>query len=631
MAGAAAAAFSSDVWLSSGVDSGQHQWEFSVPIIPNSTTRRSKSRSSYESTNRSRRNSRGSRSSSLSKHAYAQESGYLSSRGRREVSHGRRGSETGSSRDIYGQDAASRSIGNVRNSEDTYNGSLRKSDTKEDVGSYPGDTDEKNWIHRDKLAKIESEELQQILFQRRVGSGSIRSGRGKNHEVHPNEVTTPPTEPLEPWPVLHEGARDITGSTIPLENDERNHWDLRRPDEIAAEDGASSIYRNPGLRKSSSRIPIPTASPAPISPEHLGREFPMQRSRANTISDEETLSFGMPRRASEPITVDSTDASPPTAGSRPASRGVQAQFNAAKKAPAKGAGTRKISAPASTRKPTPRSRTTSNNNSQRATKPGDRPTTAVNRPEGDPPWLATMYKPDPRLPPDQQMLPTHAKRMQQEQWEKEGKTPTTYDRAFAPLAVGHDGIKPVEKVEKVETEKVEEQKPSQPEPAPPIAPKSPDPSNRPNTSTGYSPMPKLQEPPQAALTPKWSPPVLPTISSIFTRLFGSFAGPSPAAMSAAKTKAQNIINENAVVVFSKSYCPYCVASKKLLNDLKAKYVAIELDHEKDGAALQDALEEITNQRTVPNIFIKQQHIGGNSDLQARKGELPALLKAAGAL
>lgn len=28
-----------------------------------------------------------------------------------------------------------------------------------------------------------------------------------------------------------------------------------------------------------------------------------------------------------------------------------------------------------------------------------------------------MYKPDPRLPPDQQMLPTHAKRLQQEQWD----------------------------------------------------------------------------------------------------------------------------------------------------------------------------------------------------------------------
>lgn len=51
----------------------------------------------------------------------------------------------------------------------------------------------------------------------------------------------------------------------------------------------------------------------------------------------------------------------------------------------------------------------------------------------------------------------------------------------------------------------------------------------------------------------------------------------------------------------------------------------------DGAAIQDALQEITGQRTVPNIFIKQKHIGGNSDLQARKGELPALLKDAGAI
>ncbi|KAE8352018.1 hypothetical protein BDV28DRAFT_8677 [Aspergillus coremiiformis] len=509
MAGAAAAAFSSDVWQSSGVDSSQHQWEFSVPITPNSTTRRSKSRSSYESTNRSRRNSRGSRSSSLSKPAYAQDPGYPSSRGRRD---GRRGSETGSSRDVYGQDTTSRGIGNMKNSEDTYNGSLKKIDGKEGVGSFQRGSDDRNWIHRDKLAKIESEELQQILFQRRVGSGSIRSGRGRNQETPQNELTTPPTEPLEPWPDLHEDLHDTTDSPIPLENGDRNNWDLRKPQEIAADDGASSIYNNLALRKSSSRIPIPTASPAPISPEHLGREFPMQRSRANTISDEETLSFGMPRRASEPITVDSIDAPPQTAGSRPASRGVQAQINAAKKTPAKGAsgtGPRKTSAPPSTRKTTPRGRTTPNNNSQRPTKPGDRPTTAVNRPEGDPPWLATMYKPDPRLPPDQQMLPTHAKRMQQEQWVKEGKAPTTYDREFGPLAVDLDGPIPVQKVEKVEeTEKEEEEKPSQPQPPPPSAPKTPDPSTRPNTGTGYSPMPKVQETPQAALTPKWSPPVV---------------------------------------------------------------------------------------------------------------------------
>ena len=123
-------------------------------------------------------------------------------------------------------------------------------------------------------------------------------------------------------------------------------------------------------------------------------------------------------------------------------------------------------------------------------------------------------------------------------------------------------------------------------------------------------------------------------------------------MSAAKTKAQKIIDENGVVVFSKSYCPYCRATKSLLSDKHAKFYTLELDqvgkykiidHEwggrtmltlctsEDGADLQDALEEITGQRSVPNIFISQKHIGGNSDIQAKKGQLDGLLKSAGAV
>ena len=51
----------------------------------------------------------------------------------------------------------------------------------------------------------------------------------------------------------------------------------------------------------------------------------------------------------------------------------------------------------------------------------------------------------------------------------------------------------------------------------------------------------------------------------------------------------------------------------------------------DGAAIQDALEEMSNQRSVPNIWIKQDHIGGNSQLQERKSDLPGLLKNAGAV
>lgn len=53
----------------------------------------------------------------------------------------------------------------------------------------------------------------------------------------------------------------------------------------------------------------------------------------------------------------------------------------------------------------------------------------------------------------------------------------------------------------------------------------------------------------------------------------------------------------------------------------------------DGSALQDALEQLNGQRTVPNVYIGQQHIGGNSEVQGldKSGELQPLLKKAGVL
>lgn len=84
-------------------------------------------------------------------------------------------------------------------------------------------------------------------------------------------------------------------------------------------------------------------------------------------------------------------------------------------------------------------------------------------------------------------------------------------------------------------------------------------------------------------------------------------------------------------MFSKSYCPYCTSTKKLLNETGAKFYTIELDQVDDGNDIQAALQEISGQRTVPNVFIGKKHIGGNSDLQAKKGELKSLLTAAGAL
>lgn len=48
-------------------------------------------------------------------------------------------------------------------------------------------------------------------------------------------------------------------------------------------------------------------------------------------------------------------------------------------------------------------------------------------------------------------------------------------------------------------------------------------------------------------------------------------------MSAAKTKAQGLIDDNAVMVFSKSYCPYCKTTKGLLQSFDAKVTVLELD------------------------------------------------------
>jgi thiol-disulfide isomerase/thioredoxin len=48
-------------------------------------------------------------------------------------------------------------------------------------------------------------------------------------------------------------------------------------------------------------------------------------------------------------------------------------------------------------------------------------------------------------------------------------------------------------------------------------------------------------------------------------------------MASAKVKAQTLIDENGAILFSKSYCPYCKASKSLLSELGANFKVLELD------------------------------------------------------
>lgn len=87
------------------------------------------------------------------------------------------------------------------------------------------------------------------------------------------------------------------------------------------------------------------------------------------------------------------------------------------------------------------------------------------------------------------------------------------------------------------------------------------------------------------------------------------------------------IAKNKVVVFSKSYCPFCTATKELLKGMKVDYTLYELNEMDNGSDIQAALLDMTGQRTVPNVFINGKHVGGNDATQAaaKSGKLQKML------
>jgi glutaredoxin 3 len=70
-----------------------------------------------------------------------------------------------------------------------------------------------------------------------------------------------------------------------------------------------------------------------------------------------------------------------------------------------------------------------------------------------------------------------------------------------------------------------------------------------------------------------------------------------------------------VVVFSKSYCGYSRRAKSLLMEHDIAFSVLELDQAKTGAAMQSLLKDASGQRTVPNVFVDGEHVGGSSELQ----------------
>nr|CAB3249455.1 monothiol glutaredoxin-S6-like [Phallusia mammillata] len=80
-------------------------------------------------------------------------------------------------------------------------------------------------------------------------------------------------------------------------------------------------------------------------------------------------------------------------------------------------------------------------------------------------------------------------------------------------------------------------------------------------------------------------------------------------------KIKAAINGDKIVMYSKTYCPYCKMAKSALKGVNATFKAIELDEMNDGADYQNALQAITGVRSVPQVFIGGKYVGGGTDMK----------------
>ncbi|MYF71509.1 MAG: glutaredoxin 3 [Proteobacteria bacterium] len=79
-----------------------------------------------------------------------------------------------------------------------------------------------------------------------------------------------------------------------------------------------------------------------------------------------------------------------------------------------------------------------------------------------------------------------------------------------------------------------------------------------------------------------------------------------------------------VIVFSSPFCGYCAAAKRLLMNKNADFIEINI---LSSPERRQEMIDLSGRRSVPQIFVGGQHIGGYTELSAldASGELDALL------
>lgn len=80
-----------------------------------------------------------------------------------------------------------------------------------------------------------------------------------------------------------------------------------------------------------------------------------------------------------------------------------------------------------------------------------------------------------------------------------------------------------------------------------------------------------------------------------------------------------------IEIYTKAFCPYCWRAKALLEAKGIAYNEIPVDY--GGELREQMIQRAKGKTTVPQIFIREHHVGGCDDLHEleRSGRLDDLI------
>jgi len=76
-------------------------------------------------------------------------------------------------------------------------------------------------------------------------------------------------------------------------------------------------------------------------------------------------------------------------------------------------------------------------------------------------------------------------------------------------------------------------------------------------------------------------------------------------------------NKMKAIVWSKDQCPYCDQAKALLKSRNIEFEERNIQH---GWTKEQLLEAVPNARTVPQIFLDEELVGGFTELRTKLTE-----------